>query len=82
MMIRAQIPDPIAGPTSSMEEHMNKGRYDGEGSIWDPSFFWNIQGRKPGRLYSLKQGKNQGTDGREDEIFLQAWGKVLGFNSP
>lgn len=33
MIIRAQIPDPITGPIPSTEEHMNKDRYDGEGSI-------------------------------------------------
>lgn len=49
-----------------MEEQKNKGRYAGEGSSEVPGSREISKEENQGGLHALKQGKNQGTDGRED----------------
>ena len=49
------------------------------GSIRGPKFSWDLEGRKPGRA-TLSQAREE-PNGREDYIFLQAWGKDLGFTA-
>lgn len=65
-MVKAQITDLISGPIIFIDEHENKGRYAGEGPSEVPGSREISKEENQGGLHSLKQEKNQGTDGRED----------------
>lgn len=77
MVVRAQIPDLISGPVSSIGRTQEQRQTCWGGSIWVPSSLEISKEDSKGGLHSLKQGKNQGTKGREDSILLQAGGKDL-----
>lgn len=72
MVVIIQIPDLI----TAMKEHKNKGRRAGEGPSEVPSSLEISREESQGGLHSLKQGKNQGTDGRKTRFFFQAGAKT------
>lgn len=64
MVVITQSPDLI----TAMGEHKNKGRRAGEGPSEVPSSLEISREESQGGLHSLKQGKNQGTDGRRPDF--------------